>query len=1003
LRIKKLLKKFKYLMKINVSFFCHSKFTSSSIRFCMKKIISIYLLLQLVSSALLAQPLSNDEIKKRISSYKVDARGPFKEIRWFCPDGTIIPPQERCPMPGGVQRANLKDEVKSLGVTNHLYLGQILSTTPYPEFWDAAYYNSRLKQYNIEKYLQGVDDGWILRKAQYYRGAFQVEDEEQWGVNFFNWLLVQNEVSEKQFFLVRQAAKDIPHQGDDNLKQNIRMNSKLISDSYAPFLNLRVKIHGQPDATDLDKVKVFKDTHKGKMSAKDVELVNALIADLTKEYSEFNINSLDKYTILIPKETELSKSIKSFQNSYQKAGNASDRISLLSEILFELRKSFQIYKSAEVKLAILDISIKLESLLFKEQATYKPRSIQDNLDNIYLLSQAAAGCGYIELWEWEKIKTRIGYGQNQQLSQVELMQILMSCRNVVDWGTGMFIAVYDDVVHQFSGFEPLAEGFLDDQVRSSLLLQLGISLNNLRSQISNQLPVSNKIMNIRDQDEARGLNPGFALGELVVLTGSLENTEFDANKIYIVNRPPADLKPVAGIATVSEGNPVSHVQLLARNLGIPNAVVSMNVLEQLKEDSGKTVFYAVSPRGTVVLKLQDQMNRQELALFEKKKRELTKVTVPVEKIDLKYQQIADLRKVNATSSGKMCGPKAANLGQLKQLFPEHVVEGLVIPFGIFRTHLDQLMPGQKVSYWEYLNGVFRHAAELKKSGTLQHDIDNYMLAELQNFRGAIAKIELSEKFVNEISLQFEKVLGKEIGEIPVFIRSDTNMEDLKDFTGAGLNLTIFNVLNKDAILKGIRDVWASPYTERSFRWRQSYLNNPENVFPSILIIPSVDVDYSGVVVTKGLGAGRSEDITVAFSRGVGGAVDGQAAESYLLTENGDNMLITPARETQLKTMPSSGGTNTVFAFFNEPILNYENIEDLRQIANRIKSILPSTPGIETQGPFDIELGIKDDKIWLFQVRPFVENKNASGHLYLESLNPVFDHKKFIDITLPYTK
>ena len=77
------------------------------------------------------------------------------------------------------------------------------------------------------------------------------------------------------------------------------------------------------------------------------------------------------------------------------------------------------------------------------------------------------------------------------------------------------------------------------------------------------------------------------------------------------------------------------------------------------------------------------------------------------------------------------------------------------------------------------------------------------------------------------------------------------MEDLKDFTGAGLNLTLFNVVDYETIIQGIRDVWASPYTERSYKWRQQYLLNPENVFPSILIIPSVDVDYSGVMVTRG--------------------------------------------------------------------------------------------------------------------------------------------------------
>ena len=37
----------------------------------------------------------------------------------------------------------------------------------------------------MNRYLFSVDDGWVLRRAQYYRGAFQSEDEEAWGKDFF--------------------------------------------------------------------------------------------------------------------------------------------------------------------------------------------------------------------------------------------------------------------------------------------------------------------------------------------------------------------------------------------------------------------------------------------------------------------------------------------------------------------------------------------------------------------------------------------------------------------------------------------------------------------------------------------------------------------------------------------------------------------------------------------------------------------------------------------------
>lgn len=224
------------------------------------------------------------------------------------------------------------------------------------------------------------------------------------------------------------------------------------------------------------------------------------------------------------------------------------------------------------------------------------------------------------------------------------------------------------------------------------------------------------------------------------------------------------------------------------------------------------------------------------------------------------------------------------------------------------------------------------------------------------------------------------------------------MEDLKDFTGAGLNLTIFNVLEKEKILQGIRDVWASPYTERSFKWRQKYLSNPENVFPSILVIPSVDVDYSGVMITKGVASGTDQDLTIAFSRGAGGAVDGQSAESYLLQNSGGNQLISPAREAYHTTLPSTGGTGKKLASFEQPILNKENLEAIKSIAQQIRTKLAAKTVAEYVGAYDVELGFKNNQLWLFQIRPFVENKKALGSEYLDSITPKINTQKEIALS-----
>jgi len=211
-----------------------------------------------------SQKVENSVIKSNVEKYKKEQRGPYKDLRWFCKDGTTVAPQERCPEPG-IQRARYKDEVVALAKSNHIFLGQILAGTDNVQFWDKENNHSQIKQYTLQKYLFRSDDGWVLKRAQYYRGAFQAEDEETWGIDFFNWLLNDDSKLDQNFYLIRESAKDIPHQGDDNKTVLIRSLSKELSDSIPSFMNIRIKIHGQPEVSDIASVKKYKEENKTKI------------------------------------------------------------------------------------------------------------------------------------------------------------------------------------------------------------------------------------------------------------------------------------------------------------------------------------------------------------------------------------------------------------------------------------------------------------------------------------------------------------------------------------------------------------------------------------------------------------------------------------------------------------------------------------------------------------------------------------------------------------------
>ncbi|TXD61799.1 phosphoenolpyruvate synthase [Polaribacter sp. IC066] len=945
------------------------------------------------------QQKTTTQIKQLIEAFKSDIRGPYYRIKWFCKDGSTRVAKDPCPdeIGGGIQHASFKESALLLRKTNHLFFGEILADTKTDDFLDASNHYSRLKQYQFGKYLASIDDGWVLRKGQYYRGAIQSEDEEAWGKDFFENILKNEKLLKSHFYLIRQALKDIPHNGDTNLGQLMRSESKILAENISSFMDVRIKIHGNPQKSDIILVNAFLSKNNATLSNKEVKDITKLLVTMELFYAPLNLKKIENELINLKGNNAVLEEIKSFSKSFTKDNSSQKIVQNLASILANIRSNITDFKTSKDKLQILDISNQLENLLLIETQNWETTTLIETVQKIETLTSASFGSGLLEYREYNTIKQNFKtFTSKEKVTVGELTELLTISRSIVEWSASLIKANYNEDVLNYTKFEPLTYGFIDDRVRNSVALSLGETVSKMGAFVAKTANINNNVMSIENQSAIRGLNPGYAFGELVVVDGNPDEIEVNTNKIYIFQNPPSDLKPVAGIMTVSEGNLVSHVQLLARNLGIPNAALSNANLMALKKFNGKKVFYAVSHKGNVILKAANNMTGEEQKLFEKKERNQNMIEVPVKDIRLEVSKVINMRNVNAKDSGKLCGPKAANLGELKQLFPDHVVEGLIIPFGVFKAHMNLQMPDENKTYWQYLSDAFKEADTKKKMGTSEEVIENYVLISLEKLHKAILKIQLNTDFVSDLKSNFQSAFKNDMGQIPVFLRSDTNMEDLKEFTGAGLNLTLFNIKDENKILEGIKRVWASAYTERSFKWRQKYLLNPENVYPSILIIPSVDVDYSGVLITKGINTGTEDDLTVAFSRGAGGAVDGQSAETRLITKN-ENFLLAPARQADYIRLPDTGGTKKYFTSFENEILNEGNINDIRKIAKEIRKRIGEKSDNKSQA-FDVELGFENNKLWLFQIRPFVENKQAKSSEYLNSISPKVANDKKINST-----
>jgi hypothetical protein len=330
--------------------------------------------------------------------------------------------------------------------------------------------------------------------------------------------------------------------------------------------------------------------------------------------------------------------------------------------------------------------------------------------------------------------------------------------------------------------------------------------------------------------------------------------------------------------------------------------------------------------------------------------------------DLRKRDPLELRKLRASLAGRVVGPKAANLGELASHFPEAVAPAIALPFGIFAQHAAAVDPPKAA-----LDEAYRRL----RAGEIDEDVCRSVV---ESVRRSIGETPLSAELKTEFEALLETTFGAP-GSYGVFVRSDTNVEDLPGFTGAGLNLTVPHVVGTEAILAAIPRVWASPFGERPMKWRESLLERPEDVFTSVLLMKSVPVDKSGVLVTTDL-IGRGDGYTVATAWGVGGAVDNEVAETLVLRPDGRTELVGEAKAPWRRRLRASGGVDWVPAAMGAVLTESDRRQLVELVARVDREFVPARGDDGRALPWDIEFGFLDGTLQLFQIRPLVERGSA---------------------------
>ncbi len=659
----------------------------------------------------LSQDAATTEQRARwIAEMKADPRGPFAAIRWFCKDGRVLLPNDySCSSEGqGWQHGEWSDRTKQLRSQGYK-VATLLAGVDAQKAVAAPDFPDTFAQLLIEKFLLATDDGWVLRKARFYRGAIQEEDEREAARDLLAAMAAREEWIGYRFSALRIGVRLLPHGADAASAQKVRNMAAAIADRDPTFQRLRVKIHGTPEASDAASVREY----GANLSDPGLrQQADALAAEIDRVYTPPPLGELlEANAKAFSTAPWLQSLLRDARDALARDTDPAHRYLVTANLLAGLRDSLPKVSPPATRLSVLDLSLAVEAENFRTAAALRKDAERAQRDAaVMLLSsgvQAAYGAGMINARERAELRKTFNRLAPDNVPLRDYLRELRYLGLAPGWATQQLRLQFDEAMQKLSEIEPLAALFIQDQLRGSPLLLYSQLLDVVSRDANHLAGVQHKLFGTDIGAGFNALNPGLARGILRAAPDMRHAEAFRPDGIYVLPETVADLPPLAGILTAGAGNALSHVQLLARNLGIPNVAVDESLLPALRRNDGKRIVLAVSPAGLV--EINEDGPRWDAVFGSEEKPGQDLVFEPdLGKLDLSMRDFVSLDGLRAKDSGRIVGPKAAKLGELRSRFPDRVAPGVGIPFGVYRAAvLDRPYKNSGRTVYEWMVAGFR--------------------------------------------------------------------------------------------------------------------------------------------------------------------------------------------------------------------------------------------------------------------------------------------------------
>ena len=315
-----------------------------------------------------------------------------------------------------------------------------------------------------------------------------------------------------------------------------------------------------------------------------------------------------------------------------------------------------------------------------------------------------------------------------------------------------------------------------------------------------------------------------------------------------------------------------------------------------------------------------------------------------------------LEDVDADDVGTV-GGKAASLGELIGAgLP--VPPGFAVTAGTYRTFIEEA-------------GIDE---ELFSAVDVDPEDSAALRAAEERAEELILETPLPEPVREEI-LERYRSMGDEDDEAFVAVRSSATAEDLPDSSFAGQQETFLNV-REEALLRRVKECWASLFTQRAIYYRQQRGFPHADVDIAVVVQRMVDAEKSGVMFTSHPSTGEPQ-ITIEAAWGLGEAVvSGTVSpDNYVYDRERETVDEVTVADKKVEMVKDEETGETVQLDVDEDrrserVLSDAEIGDLVELGERVED--------HYGAPQDVEWAIYDGEIYMLQSRPITTIQEDAG-------------------------